>query len=444
MPIDMATLYAQYPPWRGWSLTTITGCPRAPRGSASPQGRCRAEIGVFTECSRVPHRTDRTAEFYLVDAWDVEEPRRGNPARRTVVGLRRSRELTYEAARCAAMPARAGIRSSPPAASTGSPADRTQPRLGLPGHHPPLRGHHEGTGCAVLRGSPRRHHRRGRRLGGRPQPRHGGPVAIRDFTRTHLGDLLPRRRTVHPEDGPLKVAIAIVAHKDRAKQVDRLVDWVDPDYVSWDDGTLGPAENHLRAWETSPKKTQRFVWSWKMTQSQWRTFGANYPGFWRSPRPIWCRCIWAKGDLPTGNPRWPKSSGSLDRRLYPNAPGPVLADRRRGTARRGAGDETLPDRRHAPGGSALHPTPPPTSPPRRREAIGAWARSAGIRCPIVFRQSFSTATCRHRSPSTPPDTGDTGIRDQPRRAWAMGTRRRWDGTSVEAPAPSLSPAPSAA
>ena len=48
----------------------------------------------------------------------------------------------------------------------------------------------------------------------------------------------------------MKVAIAIVAHKDRAKQVDRLVDWVDPDYVSWDDGTLGPAENHLRAWES--------------------------------------------------------------------------------------------------------------------------------------------------------------------------------------------------
>lgn len=233
----------------------------------------------------------------------------------------------------------------------------------------------------------------------------------------------------------MKVAIAIVAHKDRAKQVDRLVDWVDPDYVSWDDGTLGPAENHLRAWENLAEEDAEVCLVLEDDAVPVANFRSELSRVLAVAPTDLVSLYLGKGRPPHWQPTLAKVFGSLDRRLYPNAPDPswLIADEVLHGVALAMKPSLIAD---------MLPVVRRSTQPRRRhrlpvdEAIGAWARSAGIRVSyslpsIVQHGDLPTLITEH----TTGHSGDTGIRDQPRRAWAMGTRRRWDGTSVEAPAP---------
>lgn len=110
MPIDMATLYAQYPALARVESHNDHRLPaRTPVVRRLPRGGVGAEIGVFTGVfSEFLIEQTAPREFYLVDAWDVGgasawEPPPDAPWSAYVD----HGNLTYEAARCAAR-ARAG------------------------------------------------------------------------------------------------------------------------------------------------------------------------------------------------------------------------------------------------------------------------------------------------------------------------------------------------
>lgn len=230
----------------------------------------------------------------------------------------------------------------------------------------------------------------------------------------------------------MKALIAIVAHKDRARQVDRLVDQVDPDYVSWDDGTLGPAENHLRAWEALAEEEGG---DWLLVLEDDALPVANFRKELSkvlavAPTDLVSLYL-GRGRPPHWQPRLAQVFGSLDRRIYPDAPDPSWL----------IADEVLHGVAVAMRATLVGDMLPAVRISTRRrgrrrlpidEAIGSWARSSGIRVSYanpsqVQHADLPTLITEHISGHA----GDNGIRDQPRSAWSMKTRRRWDSTSVE-------------
>ena len=205
------------------------------------------------------------------------------------------------------------------------------------------------------------------------------------------------RDTVHPEDGPLKVAIAIVAHKDRGQTGRPIGGLGRPDYVSWDDGTLGPAENHLRAWENLAEEDAEVCLVLEDDAVPVANFRSELSGVLAVAPTDLVSLYLGRATSPLAT-TLAKVFGSLDRRPLPKRARPVLADRRRGTARRGAGDETLPDRRHLPVVRAPpNPAADIASPSTRRSGHGHGRQGSG--CPIVFvnRSARRPADTDHRA-----------------------------------------------
>lgn len=241
-----------------------------------------------------------------------------------------------------------------------------------------------------------------------------------------------------------RIAIAVVAHQDRARQVAFLTDQVDPAYVSWDDGTLGCAENHLRAWEALAEEDAEFGLVLEDDAVPVAGFLNELSKMLVVAPTDLVSLFLGKGRPPHWQPELAKVFGSLDRRINPQAPDPswLIADELLHGVAVAMKASLI--------GDMIAAVRPRVSPPRRRsrgslrvcplpidEAIGAWARSAGIRVSyaypsIVQHADLPTLITTHLSGHP----GETGVRDQPRRAWAMGIRRQWDSTAVEVPAPS--------
>ena len=234
----------------------------------------------------------------------------------------------------------------------------------------------------------------------------------------------------------MKVAIAVVAHQARAKQVDRLVDQVDPAYVCWDDGTLGPAENHLRAWEHLAEEDADFCLVLEDDAVPIVGFLTELPHVLAVAPTDLVSLFLGRGRPPHWQPELAKVFGSLDRRIHSQASDPswLIADELLHCVAVAMKTSLIP--------GMIADVRRRTNPRRRRplpidEAIGAWARSQGIRvsysCPSqVQHGDLPTLITEHLSGHAQ----ETGVRDQPRRAWVMGTRRRWDSVAVEVPTPS--------
>ena len=234
----------------------------------------------------------------------------------------------------------------------------------------------------------------------------------------------------------MKAAIAIVAYVERLDAARALAEQVGAEAVALDEGFLGPGANHLQAWEWVAESGADWGVVIEDDARPVQNFADNQLPRLLDAAPTSLVSLYLGRGRP---PHWQQSLakvfGSLDVRFNPTAPNPhwLVADELLhcvGVALR----TPLIANMIAHVRPRVHPLHPRQLPVD--EAIGHWARSAGIRVcytrpSVLDHDDGPTLITRHLSQHAE----ETGVRDEPRRAWSLGSRAFWDCTAVEVPVP---------